>query len=384
MIVAETLPVGPVGTSIVLRRLLENFRDDEVVLIARHPPARYRRESRSLRHPYVAIPALPAGIRGERYWRLGSAVTGVAVGLAAIRRHRPAALLAVFPYEHALLTGYWLHRLTGLPLMAYLCDLYGEDRDHGWEGYLARWLQPRVFRDAARVLAANQGMVDYYRARYGLDVVALPACINVPIPEPIPLPLPGNRFVVGYSGNVNSTRLDSLLALVQAIGGDPAFEIRYLTPQTPDVLRAYGVWAENATASFVADEKELVRRLAACDALFLPLTFDPKENSRDQLATCFGIKSYEYFLSQRPILLHCPADYFIARYFRERGCGMVVSDPGPAALRSALENLRSEVPLRASFALNGLRAAHEFEGRRIAAVLRGVLREVSAAGKAPR
>src|SRR5262245_39481433 len=287
LVVAETLPVNAVGTSIVLRRLLENFRSDEVVLIARNPDRRNRLDSGSRRHPYHVIPALPAGIRGERYWRIASAVPGVAVGLAAIRRHRPAALLAMFPYEHALLTGYWLHLLSGLPLLAYFCDLYQEDRAHGWERRLANWLQPRVFKAAARVLAANQGMADYYRARYGMDVLALPACINAPIPEPAAPPAPGGRFVVGYSGNVNSTRIDSLRALVKAIGGDPAFAIHYLTPHAPDVLRAYGVWADNAQAAFVADEQELVRRLAACDALFLPLTFDPEENSRDQMATCF-------------------------------------------------------------------------------------------------
>lgn len=377
LVVAETRPVSPVGTGIVLRRLLENFRHDEVVVIARNPDRRNRLDPAPRSYPYYPIPALPVGIRGERYWRLASALPGVAVGLRAIRRHRPFALLAMFPYEHALLTGYWLHRFSGLPLLAYFCDLYREDRGPGWEGRLANWLQPRVFRVAARILAANQGMADYYRSRYGLDVFALPACINVPIPEPTPLPSLGGRFVVGYSGNVNSTRIDSLRALVKAIGGDPAFAIHYLTPHTPDVLRAYGVWADNAKASFVADERELVRRLADCDTLFLPLTFDPKENSRDQMATCFGIKSYEYFLSQRPVLLHCPDDYFIARFFRERDCGMLVGDPGPEALKSALVKLRSDQTLRARFANNALRAAHEFEGPRIASMLRGVLRQVN-------
>jgi glycosyltransferase involved in cell wall biosynthesis len=373
LVVAESLPVLSTGTSIVLRRLLENFDGEEVVLIGRRPDPRLHLDGRPPHYPFYSIPALRSGIRGERYWRLLSTLPGIGVGMRAIQRHRPSALLAVFPYEHALLTGYWLHVLSGLPLLAYFCDLYLEDRGGGWEAGLARWLQPRVFKAAARILAANRGMVDYYRARYGFEALALPACINEPIPDPAPVPAPGGRFVIGYSGNVNSTRLDSLRALVDAVGGDPAYEIRYLTPQTPDFLRAQGVWADNATATFIADEKELVRQLSLCDVLFLPLTFEFRENSRDQLATCFGIKSYEYFLSQRPVLLHSPADYFIARFFHERDCGLVASEPGPEALVAALTRLRSDADLRARFVRNALAAAHEFEGSTIASTLRRAL-----------
>src|SRR5206468_10785623 len=135
-----------------------------------------------------------------------------------------------------------------------------------------------------------------------------------------------------YSGNINSTRLSSLRALVRAIGNNPIYALRYFTPQKPAFLRENGIWPSNASAEFVSDERDLIRRLASCDALFLPLTFEVGENSRDQLATCFGIKSYEYFLSQRPVILQCPGDYFIARFYREWDCGLVVDDPRSDAL----------------------------------------------------
>src|SRR5206468_12022974 len=128
----------------------------------------------------------------------------------------------------------------------------------------------------------------------------VPTCINVEIPEPGPLPAQGRPFIVGYSGNVYGPRLSSLRALVRAIGDNPDYAIRYFTPQRPELLKAYGVWAGNAGAEFVSDEGQLIRHLQSCDVLFLPLTFEVEENSRDQLSTCFGTKSCEYFLSQRP------------------------------------------------------------------------------------
>jgi glycosyltransferase involved in cell wall biosynthesis len=378
LVVAKCPPVQSSGTSIVLRRLLENFSDQEVVLMGRSPDRSLRFPASTLHYPVVRIPSLPGGIRGERYWRLLSVIPGLVAGRRAVRQYNPSALLVVYPDDIALLTGYWLHRISGLPLLAYFCDLYMEDLRSGWETALARWLQPRVFAAAARIVAVNQGMADYYRERYGVAPLCLPACINATIGGFRGVPDPGRPFVVGYSGNVNATRADSLRALVGAIGGDPAYAIRYFTPQKPDFLRAHGIWAENASRTFLSDESELVRQLSACDALFLPLTFAVAEHSRDQLATCFGIKAYEYFMSQRPVLLHCPGDYFIARFFRTWGCGLVVDDPSPAALAASLGSLRSDGSLRASLVQNALRAARQFEGKRIAREFRGALRDLTA------
>ncbi len=377
LVVAASIPLQSSGTSVVIRRLLENFAAEEVVLIGGTPNRDMQLPSRPFQYPVIRIPSLPGGIKGERYWRLVAAIPGVLTGLRAVRRYRPEALLVVFPDESSLLTGYWLHRLTRLPLLAYFSDLYLEDRREGWQGVLARWLQPRVFAAASRIIAGNEGMESFYRSRYDFEPVRLPTCVNVPIPTFSPPPPPRRPLVVGYSGNINATRLSSMRALVRAIGSDPSYEVRYFTPQSRPFLEEQGLWTGNARASFVPDEAQLVVELAACDVLFLPLTFDVDEASFDQLSTCFGTKSYEYFLSQRPVLLHCPGDFFMARFFRQWECGLVVEDPSPKALLAALRRLQGDTALRERLVQNALRAAAHFDGRRIAATLRATLEEVT-------
>jgi hypothetical protein len=347
LVVAPAVPIEVSGTNTVVRRLLENFTAREVVLLGRSPSRRALLDGRELHYPVVSMVAPPRGLRGERFWRLASVVPGVLQGWNTVRRFRPQAILAMFPDECSLLTGLYLHRLTRIPLLAYFCDLCAENTPPvTWEGRLASWLQPRVFEAASRVIAVNQGMVDFYRDRYGLRATCLPTCINQPIPAYLPPPDPGRPFRIGYSGNVNEARVDSLRALVEAVRGDRSYALHYFTPQAPDFLEKLGVWAPNAVARFVADEPSLVSALAECDALFLPLTFNCEALSRDYLATCFGVKSYEYFLASRPILVHTPGDYFLARFYRECGCGMVVDDPSPAALRFALGRLREDRLLR--------------------------------------
>jgi hypothetical protein len=382
LITAFALPYEASGTSIVTRRLIENLHPGEAVLLGRAPNRNVKLVGHALPIPAVQVRWLPLGLRGERFSRLAAVAPSLMQGLAAVRRHRCRAILAMFPDEGSLLTGYLIHRITRLPLLAYFCDLYMEDRrGSGWEARLARWLQPRVFLAASRLLAVNRGMSDFYMSQYGIETVTVPTCINQGIPEFTPPPAVGNPVRIAYSGNVNDTRLDTLRILVRAVGSDPGYAIRYFTPQTPDQLGALGVWSANASAEFVADDATLVRRLRECDVLYLPLTFDLKDHSREQMATCFGIKAYEYFLAGRPVLVHCPADYFLARFFRDAGCGVVVDDPSPHAVSLGLKELAGNSARRIEVVRRGFEAARTFEGARVAAILRGQIAVVMAAAE---
>lgn len=379
-VVAPAAPAQATGTNIILRRLLANFDPRDIVVLARRPDRRSALDSTGLPYPVIMPPSVPRTWRGQRYWSLLASLPAACIGQAAAKRHAASVILGMFPDEASLLTAYMVHRWTGLPLVAYFCDLYMEDR-RGWQARLARWLQPRVFRAAARILVMNEGMRDYYWSKYGLDAVCLPACINTAIPTLKPPTIGGPQCIVGYSGNINTTRVGSLRALLAAIGDDRTIVLRYFTPQTPDDLRRLGVWHASASAEFVGDEEDLIRRLAACDILFLPLAFESEEHHRDQLATSFATKSFEYFLSRKPILLHAPADSFIARFYRERGCGLVVDDPSPAALAVGLKRLRDDDVLRSSLVVRALEATREFEGPVVARRLIDHLKSAAGAGK---
>lgn len=377
LMTVPALPVDAFGTSVVVRRLVENLKPEEIILLGRAPDRRAQLSQDRLHVPAIRVRWLAGGWSGERYSQVVGVIPAVMQGVLAARAAHVGAVIAVYPDPCSLLSGYLLHRVMGLPLIAYFCDLYMEDRQGaGWEARLARWLQPRVFQAATRIIAVNQGMVEYYRSRYGIEALHLPACINHAIPEFEPAPTPGRVFRIAYSGNINDTRIDSIRALVAAVGEDPSMAIHYFTPQTPDYLRTLGVWSRNATAEFIADEEALIKRLMECDALFLPLTFETGAHSRDQMATCFGIKSYEYFLARRPILVHVPGDYFLARFYRQWDCGVVVDDPSPQALLAGLNRIRGNPDLRNSLVRQGLVAARQFEGPRIAAALRAEIAAV--------
>ena len=91
LVVAKAPPLESSGTSVILRRLLENLDADEVVVLARSAHRQCRIDTRPFHYPVVEVPSAPAGIRGDRYWRLWSAIPGVIAGRHAMRRHQAAA-----------------------------------------------------------------------------------------------------------------------------------------------------------------------------------------------------------------------------------------------------------------------------------------------------
>ena len=57
-------------------------------------------------------------------------------------------------------------------------------------------------------------------------------------------------------------------------------------------------------------------------------------------------KMGEYLAAQRPILVHAPSDSFLAWYFREYECGLVVDEGDPKKLARAIERISTDAALR--------------------------------------
>ena len=115
----------------------------------------------SFRGRYLRTMALP-----DRWvsWCLGA----IPAGYRAIRRDKFDVILTTFPIASAVLIGWILHRLTGIPWVADFRDSmtepdYPRDRST-WRVY--RWLEQRTVRDAARLIFTASSAVRMYLERY--------------------------------------------------------------------------------------------------------------------------------------------------------------------------------------------------------------------------
>ena len=90
-----------------------------------------------------------------------------------------------------------------------------------------------------------------------------------------------------------------------------------------------GIAGEGVEIGFEADYDRLLQRLSECDLLYLPLAFeDTGSLTTDALQYSFPTKSLDYLLAGPPILVHCPAEFELSRFFRERECAHVLNDGG--------------------------------------------------------
>jgi glycosyltransferase involved in cell wall biosynthesis len=61
--------------------------------------------------------------------------------------------------------------------------------------------------------------------------------------------------------------------------------------------------------------------------------------------------------ARRPILVHAPPDSFIATYFREHECGLVVDENDPRALARGVERILTDTDLRQKLSRNAWKRA---------------------------
>lgn len=378
LVITRALPVESGGTMIVIRRLLENFGRDEIVVLGRTPyKPRVLKNDTPPEYPYFEIPT--PQVKGFRLWRMLSVIPGFFQGLWIIWRYRVKVIIGVYPDEGSLLLSAFLHACTRTRYMAYFCDLYMENQKGKPLRFLAKWLQPYVFRHADRILAANAGMKEFYDERYKVESLLMPTAINGSIPESFVLPDITDRFIIGYSGSIVPDRLDPMQALIKTIGNDSRYEIRLFTPQTEEYLRSVKIWGPNVMHRFCASHAELIQELSQCHVLYLPLTFNVEHNSREQLATCFGIKCYEYFQSCRPVIVHCPLDYFTSTFFTSLQCGEAIGSLDNVEIKLTLEKLRSQYNAEGrKYVTKALVAASDFQGSKIAERLSVAVNEVLA------
>jgi len=103
---------------------------------------------------------------------------------------------------------------------------------------------------------------------------------------------------------------------------------------------------------------QLLERMGEADIVIHPHGFHgPMEEHEYQ--TIFPTKTIEYLLCKRPILAHLPGDCFLAEFYREYDCALIVDEPTIEALERGLEKLCQE-DLRRRLVDNALKAARQF------------------------
>jgi glycosyltransferase involved in cell wall biosynthesis len=365
LVVSYSIPDRSTGTPVVVRKFLENFQKDDLILIGRPTMKVERIQGLKFEYPIVKIPTPPVSFRGEKLWRFLSIPMGIIIGMFLIKKYKLSSILAFYRDESSLLTGYLIHKITNLPFYTYFCDIYLENYSSGFYRKLAKWLQPRVFQSAKKIFVLTEGMQKYFQKNYDLEVITLPHCNNQDTQRTNRVESLVYPIKIGYLGSINVDRINSLRILCDSIMDDDRFFLTYFTSMTRDKLLNEGLLINNSTIKRFLDDELLLDELAKCDFLFLPVLLNSNAKERfQQIQTGFPTKAIEYLMCQKPIILHSKKEFFVSNFFEKYNCGLLV-EGGKEELSFALHTLIDDKELREKLSNNSLFALEYFNGKNV-------------------
>lgn len=358
-LVSRLLPPSPSGQAMMIYRLLRDVSPADYCLISSQKADASKDQShysQQLPGKYFHLSTKYEIPREHRspLWRDGVNITlgtfSRATQIARIvRREKCDAVLSCSSGDDLLdvPSGFLASRLAGVPFHVYLFDTYAHMWVHPRTHFIGERLEPIIVRRAEGVITTNEFVSDLLRGRYGIESAVIHNPCDLSAYENLPDPTEeiGSEVRIVYTGAIYDAHYGAFRNLMAAIGllGRPGVKAHIYTAQPPAFLAEKGV-----RGPVVYHEHQSVFAMPAiqreADVLFLPLAF--KTPYPELIKVSSPSKVGEYLAARRPILVHAPPDSFIATYFREHECGLVVDEDNPRALARGIERLLSDSELR--------------------------------------
>ena len=295
-----------------------------------------------------------------------------------VRSTDARVIVGCYPDYHLLSTVSETARKLRIPWIAYLHDTIVETAVDVRHEARAHRLQKAVFEEAAHLFVMSEGMADMYADRYGVD---RPTPLEHVYPEPLSAPnfdrpFPPSAF---WGGNVYDINASSLGRIARALSRT-GVRLSVATDQTPSALAAQGIDISEVGVAFYRDRTEYLSALGRHGLMVLALNWpDESPWHEGELSTIFPTKTPEYLASGRPIIVHCPEHYYLARFFKDRDCGTVITERFDKSLETAIERIFEGGPEVKRRIRNGFRAASLFEPKRISTLFKTVVDAASLA-----
>jgi len=333
------------GTPVILCDLLTHFPDSDAEVLCEHKFHVSQRRNITLRHRVRTIyfPNLLWPFRRGSRVRDLLVYVGlpwlILVGWWRILRFRPTCLVAIYYRIPWIIAAYVLSRTTRVPLIIYVHDTVRENFDgsSGLKKHFVAWLEEKVLRGST-VMVLHPYLADHYRQRYGIHCTILRQIVWRELLPDLPEKNDRVPLTIGFAGAIydnNARQLTELAAIVQAA---PRLRLKIWTAAPVDRLNEMGIRGERIDVGFENNYERLLQCLAGCDLLYLPLAFDDSGSlTANALQYAFPTKSLDYLLAGPPILVHCPKNYELSRFFSVHACAQVLNEGEPAALQGWID-----------------------------------------------
>lgn len=310
--------------------------------------------------------------RFEHFWRMAQIPIAARRIARIARRHAVAGLLAVYPDLYLTAATCKAHDATGIPMAVYLHDTILEAHMGKTTDRLARKTQNAVFQNSKILLTISGGLADFLLLHYAVRSTPIIHTYNDDVAD-TPRHSVSHPPRVFYGGVVYGINDVSLARLIAALL-DSGTCTRLNSPNSDWFTHQIAADRTRLSAGWYPSRAHYLSELRNHDILVAALNWpDECDVPADELSTIFPTKLPDYLAAGRPILIHCPEQYFLAKFCLEHGCALLISDRSESALKHGINTLLRDATLRNSLASAALKTARLFEGRKVSTEFKSAL-----------
>ena len=328
-------PPNPTASAVVNRHLVDQFDPKSFVVITGFFPGAKRAEvPKEVRTHFIY---LSAEFFSSKIHRVIARIQRVTIPLFLhfyISLLKPARIIITYPDL------YWLDLCSAvaikrkIPFVPYLHDtvveaIYGRSKE------LAKEVQERIFSKAYNIAVMSEGMKALYEKKYNLSSIAWEHIY----PE-TPVLFNGQKDNrAHWSGDVYEINYRSVVRLNNVLE-KMGMQFSISNGKTREQLKAFGITGDHIQKVFYPKRADYLVQLSASKILLLGLNYaDECTVHEDELASIFSTKTPEYLGSDSLIVYHGPKHYFLAKFFIENDCGIVIDTKDENVLFTELKNI---------------------------------------------
>jgi hypothetical protein len=364
----------PSGMRVTMRNLLSHFQSTSYSIVTVGNADTDLEEDDHLQVYSIMSTWRRMSARLDGWWLDWQRPAATSKLIKLIEQTNTQVIIGVYPSFHFLKMVREAAKATRIPWIAYLHDTVAEGLSSTRWADRAVALQEQVFAEAAAVLVMSQGMADLYKRKYNLTTQPIehiyPELMLDHQPQRQAL---RQAFWGGDIYNINHQAVRRVSEALRQL--DCPF---LLTTAKPETLVSQGLEGDHLKTTFYRQRADYLMAMRQQGVLILALNWpDETPQHEEELATIFPTKTPEYLVSGRPIVVHCPAHYFLARFFRENRCGLVVTERSIEVLMQAIHHLLENPVSVSELRQSALTAARIFSANQITRRFQTVVRSVA-------
>jgi hypothetical protein len=240
-------PPVSAGSSVINRNLLSHYDEESFVLLKSKTDIESKIGGKAPKYTYnifrayYKFPKIVNNLLGNL--QLYVSILRV---LSLIKKHKPKAIVSVYPNYHFLKIGRIVSKISGVPHFPYLHDTVAEALSNTPLASKAEKLQSQVFSESNRIFVMSKGMQTLYKDKYNIDSIPLLHSYLEPISDELQ---PADFKKAFWGGDIYDINLASFSRLTKVLA-KLNISVNCATSKSIKILQRSGIDTQNISVNF--------------------------------------------------------------------------------------------------------------------------------------